>query len=50
MIKEYRDKFFEIGAASQLNKDIKNNPNVSSSNYTNFIPHFHISYILLNSL
>ena len=29
MIKEYRDKFFEIGAASQLNKDIKNNPGVN---------------------
>jgi hypothetical protein len=29
MIKEYRDIFFETGAASQLNKDIKNNPGVN---------------------
>ena len=29
MIKEYRDNFFEVGAASQLNKDIKNNPGVN---------------------
>lgn len=29
MIKEYRDIFFEIGAVSQLNKDIKNNPGVN---------------------
>ena len=29
MIKEYRDIFFETGAAIQLNKDIKNNPGIN---------------------